>query len=107
MARMRLVARAAALLFGLVASHALGQGAGWQTFGPALFQVDAVATASDVLTVYAAGADFSAGQSAIFRSTDGGLTWNTVVQAATGEFYSDILVDPGNPATIYTGAPGN
>lgn len=107
MASMRFLARASFLLFAAASSRALAQGAGWETYGPPLFQVGAVATPADNAAVYAASSDFAAGQSAIFRSPDGGLTWTTVVAAAAGEFYSDILVDPGNPATLYAGAPGN
>jgi len=107
MGPMRSTTRACLLLFLTAAPHAFAQGAGWQTFGPALFQVGAVATGADDQTVYAAGSDFAAGQSAIFQSTNGGLAWTTVVQAAAGQFYSDILVDPGNPSTLYAGAPDN
>jgi len=104
MGAMRSGARAAFVLLAACASRALAQSPAWETFGPPLFQVNAVATAPDELTVYSGSADFSAGQSAIFRSVNGGHTWSTVVQAASGEFYSDLLVDPANPATLYAGA---
>jgi photosystem II stability/assembly factor-like uncharacterized protein len=107
MAAMRSIARAALLLFAAASSRVLAQGAGWETFGPPLFQVSAVATPADNAAVYAASSDFGAAQSAIFQSPDGGIDWHTVVQAAAGEFYSDILVDPGNPATLYAGAPAS
>jgi hypothetical protein len=109
MAAMRLFARAGLLVIALaaVAARLRAQSGGWETFGPPLFQVSAVATPADNASVYAASSDFAAGQSAIFRSPDGGLSWTTVVQAAAGEFYSDLLVDPGNSATLYAGAPGN
>ena len=107
MGAMRSIARASLLLFAAGSSRALAQAAGWESFGPVLFQVNAVATAPDETIVYAGSSDYAAGQSAIFRSTNGGQTWKTVVQAASGEFYSDILVDPRNSATIYAGTLGN
>ena len=44
----------------------------WETFGPPLPQVNAVAVGPDELTVYAGGADYAASQAAIFKSADGG-----------------------------------
>jgi len=110
MRAMRSNTRAALLflvLLPLAPARAFAQSAGWATFGPALFQVDAIATPpDDDTTAYAAGSDATANQSAIFVTPDGGFTWTTVVQAATGEFYNDILVDPYDSATLYAGAPG-
>ncbi|HTR04462.1 MAG TPA: hypothetical protein VMN82_14825 [Thermoanaerobaculia bacterium] len=103
---MRHAARLAGLL-ALLPAAALSQSIGWESFGPPLFQVSAISTPADDQTVYAASADATAGQSAIFRSTDGGSHWSGVVQAASGEFYADLLVDPGNAATLYAGAPAS
>ena len=103
---MRRAARLAAGLLVLPAA-ALAQGAGWESFGPPLFQVSAISTPADDQTVYAAAADATAGQSAIFKSTDGGNHWSGVVQAASGEFYADLLVDPASSATLYAGAPSS
>jgi photosystem II stability/assembly factor-like uncharacterized protein len=102
---MRRAAGMIVLVLGLSA-RALAQES-WETFGPPLYQVNALATAADDFTVYAAAGDYSAGQSAIFLSPDGGNHWNTVVQAASGEFYSDLLVNTAGPPTIYAGAPHN
>jgi photosystem II stability/assembly factor-like uncharacterized protein len=94
-----------AVLFAVcLVSPALAQSPSWETFGPPLFQVNAVATGSDELAVYAGGADYAANQAALFKSADGGRRWETLEQAEPGEFFSDILVDPGSPATIYAGA---
>ena len=102
--RTRNAALAAFLFTACLVSPALAQSPSWETFGPPLFQVNAVATGSDELTVYAGGADYAASQAALFKSADGGRRWETLEQAEPGEFFSDILVDPASPATIYAGA---
>ena len=102
--RTRNAALPAVLFTACLVSPALAQSPSWETFGPPLFQVNAVATGSDELTVYAGGADYAASQAALFKSADGGRRWETLEQAEPGEFFSDILVDPGSPATIYAGA---
>lgn len=102
--RARRTAFPAILFVIFLVSPVLAQSPIWQTYGPPLFQVNAVAAGADELTVYADGADYAASQAALFKSADGGRRWETLVQADPGEFYSDIFVDPGSPATIYTGA---
>jgi photosystem II stability/assembly factor-like uncharacterized protein len=99
----RAVAPSVFLAAGLV-RPAFAQTSSWETNGPPLFQVNAVAAGADELTVYAGGADYAASQAALFKSADGGQRWDTLVQADAGEFYSDIFVDPASPATIYAGA---
>ncbi len=94
------------LLFGAAASMA-AQPAGWESFGPPLYQISDVATGSDETTVYASGANTAAGQSGIFESTDAGSLWTGLVAAPLGEAYGDLLVDPGNSQTIYTGTLGS
>lgn len=88
------------------AAPLLAQPAGWESFGPPLFQVSDVATGGDEETIYASAANTTAGQSGIFRSTDAGNTWTGLVQAPAGESYGDLLVDPGDPQTLYTGTLG-
>ena len=102
--RTRRAAIPAVLFAACLVPSALAQSAGWETYGPPLFQVNAVAAGADELTVYAGGADYAASQAAIFKSADSGRRWEALVQADPGEFYSDILVDPGSPSTIYAGA---
>jgi photosystem II stability/assembly factor-like uncharacterized protein len=102
--RTRNAALPAVLFAACLVTPALAQSSSWETFGPPLFQVNAVATGSDELTVYAGGADYAANQAALFKSPDSGRTWETLVQADPGEFYGDILVDQTNPSTIYAGA---
>lgn len=97
---------AAALLSAATCVPALAQLPAWETSGPPLFQVNAVA-AGPGLTVFAAGADYAASQGALFKSVDGGETWDAVAEAARNEYYSDILVDSRNPQRVYAGALGN
>ncbi len=103
---MRAPVRTLFLLAAGPVSLALAQSNSWVTYGPPLFQVNAVATGADETAVYAASADYDAVQSTIFRSPDGGRTWTPLVDASRGEYYGDILVGPGTPATIYAGALG-
>src|SRR5215472_1511974 len=107
MVAMRRVARALALLAIAASSPRLhAQNLGWQSFGPSLYQVNDVTTGIADLTVYAASANFNAGQSAISASTDGGATWTGLVQAPTGQFYAEVLADRSDPNRLYAGAPG-
>lgn len=98
-------------LWGLVLCAAavplVAQPAGWESFGPPLFPVSDVATGADETTVWASAADAASGQSGIFRSTDAGNTWTGLAAAPSGESYGDILVDPGNSQTLYTGTLGS
>lgn len=102
---MRIRGTLSLLLFGAAACVA-AQTAGWESFGPPLYQVSDVATGSDETTVFATGANTAAGQSGIFVSTDAGSDWTGLVPAATGEAFGDLLVDPGDAQTIYTGSLG-
>jgi hypothetical protein len=44
---------------------------------------------------------FSSG-TGIYRTTDGGVTWfNTTGAFGTGDSWSDVVVDPNNPLTVY------
>src|SRR5262249_46481334 len=80
---------------------------GWRTNGPVLYQANAVAAdAAADTSVYAASSIYSAKQSAIFHSKDGGQTWDPLVELLTGEFYASLLVDPRQPQRIYAGTIG-
>lgn len=107
---LRKLARSLPLL--LLAAAAPFQGpmltGGWRSGGPPLYQVNAVATdPSQEAVVYAAASIYSASQSALFRSPDGGKTWEPLVESLTGDFYSAVLVDPRTPQRIYAGAQGS
>ena len=106
MGEMRMRGLLGLVLFSAAAS-VLAQPAGWESFGPPLFQVSDVATGSDETTVFASAAYTPAAQSGIFKSTDAGQTWTGLVQAPPGESYGDLLVDPGNSQTLYTGTLGS
>ena len=78
---------------------------GWRTAGPALYQVNAVATEpANETAVYAAASIYGVSESAVFRSANGGRSWTTLVEASPGTFYSELLVDPRQPLRIYAGA---
>jgi photosystem II stability/assembly factor-like uncharacterized protein len=105
---MRRIARAMVLLATAASSRGLlAQNLGWQSYGPPLFQVSDVSTGIADLTVYAASANFSAGQSAISGSTDGGQTWTGLEQAPTGQFYAEVLADQSDANRLYAGATGS
>jgi len=82
---------------------------GWQSSGPPLYQVNAVAAdPGEDSAVYAAASIYSVSQSALFRSPDGGSTWVPLVDAPSGEFFSEVEADRHDPGRIYAGsqAPG-
>jgi photosystem II stability/assembly factor-like uncharacterized protein len=81
---------------------------GWETSGPELYQVNAVAAApDDDLTAYVGSSIYEVSQSAIFASTDAGRSWRALVEASLGDFFSEILVDVRGTRTIYAGASGS
>ena len=89
----------------LLADRLLAQRAGWETFGPPLYQVNAVETAPGArTTVYAAGSIYEESQSAVFVSEDGGPSWRALLQAPAGSFYTEILIDPNDPRIILAGS---
>ena len=103
--RARRAVLAALLLAAGAAPAALAQAPGWETFGPPLFQVNAVAVGPDELTVYAGGADYAASQAALFKSADGGRRWDALVQADARRVLQPTSSSiPASPSTIYTGA---
>ncbi|MDE2127188.1 MAG: IPT/TIG domain-containing protein [Armatimonadetes bacterium] len=66
---------------------------------------------ADAKTVYAAMADFGAngkfGTTGIYKSTDGGATWaNTTAAVSTTDPFSDVVINPTTPSTLYC-AVGN
>ena len=89
----------------LIADRLLAQRVGWETFGPPLYQVNAIEAApGSRTTVYAAGSIYQESQSAVFVSDDGGRSWRTLLQAPSGSFYTELLVDPNDPRTILVGS---
>jgi len=102
-----LVRAAGAVLFALPTFTSPTPVGGWLTGGPPLFQVNAVAAdPADDAAVYAAASIYSATQSAIFHSPDAGKTWEPLVEALNGDFYSTVFVDPREIQRILAGALG-
>ena len=68
-----------------------------------------VVNSSDPNTVYVAisggGVNGQGGNTGIYRSTDGGTNWtNTTTTISTNANYSDLVIDPSNPNTLYAAA---
>ncbi len=40
----------------------------------------------------------------VYRSSDAGVTWTPVLQPAAADAFSDLLIDPVNPQTLYAAA---
>ncbi len=105
----RTIARAGFAAIMLLAGPptARAQIAGWQTFGPLLTSVNAISTAADSeATVYAGASQYDASQSALFGSTDGGQTWDALLEAERGDYLSEILSDPRDSSRIFAGMLG-
>ncbi|MFY9551685.1 MAG: hypothetical protein WAU32_11080 [Thermoanaerobaculia bacterium] len=78
---------------------------GWVTSGPPLPQSNSVSAPPDAdAVVYAVGSQFDATQSALFASSDAGQTWNPLVEAPRGDYYSEIFVDPRDSQRLFAGA---
>ena len=93
------------VLFGVPAFPTPSPTTAWQSSGPPLYQVNAVAAdPSQDSAVYAAASIYSVSESAIFRSPDGGRTWAPLVDASPGEFFSEVEVDRHDSRRVYAGA---
>jgi hypothetical protein len=91
----------------LTVATAQAQVAGWSTSGPELTSVNAIGTAADAeATAYVGASTYEASQSAIFKTTDGGQTWEALFEASRGEYLSAILVDPRDGQRIFAGVLG-
>jgi Sortilin, neurotensin receptor 3, len=67
----------------------------WETNGPAYPAIDLIASAPDDESTFYAGAhDPTSGKSALFRSRDGGTSWETVAEAPMGETLLSFAIDP-------------
>jgi photosystem II stability/assembly factor-like uncharacterized protein len=75
--------------------------------GPGNYRVQALAiSADDSLVVYAGSFGSGRGRGGLYKSTDGGLTWQSLT-ARAGIGTNAIALDPTSPATIYIGAGGD
>jgi photosystem II stability/assembly factor-like uncharacterized protein len=81
----------------------------WTTNGPVSTRIDALMTAASSPTTLYAGAgdgssDSGGGDSGIFKSTDGGVTWRSSPSPLLDyvRVYS-LIIDPLTPTTLYAG----
>jgi hypothetical protein len=88
---------------------------GWQSNGPPFpFVSDIAVPAQDEQVVYAgatnefrdAAGDWQS-PSAVFRSRDGGLTWETVANAPRGELLTAVAVNPFTPSRLLAVTQGS
>jgi len=94
-----------ALAAALSVASPLAASPGWSTSGPPLPSVSSVASAPDAdPVVYATGSQQEARESAIYGSVDGGSTWTPLVQAPTGDYWSEVFVDPRDTQQLFAGA---
>jgi hypothetical protein len=95
-----LLVAAVALLFAAGPGGAPSPGL-WETNGPAYPAIDLIVPAPDDENVVYAGAhDPETGKSALFRSRDGGTSWETVAEAPAGETLTRFAIDPTGPEHI-------
>jgi hypothetical protein len=66
----------------------------WESHGPAYPFVDVVVAGPDDDTVYAGAHDPASGESALFRSSDGGNRWELLARAPAGETIRQVVMDP-------------
>src|SRR6476660_2475751 len=60
---------------------------------------------SDVVYVAAQGPLFSAGgQRGLYKTTNGGLTWDAVLTISENTGITDVIFDPKNPDVLYAAA---
>ncbi len=74
----------------------------WHVEGPPFPLVNWIATSSDgPELVYAATSDPESGQSALFRSSDGGASWTLLAEALSGDQVSSVETDPAARSRLY------
>ena len=72
----------------------------WESSGPlypAIDQITAAPAPDDENIVYAGAHDPASGKSALFRSRDGGASWETVAEAPASETLRSFAIDPTGP----------
>jgi photosystem II stability/assembly factor-like uncharacterized protein len=97
------------LVLGVLASTGfLAPVGGWESHGPPFpFVSDIAVSPEDELVVYATANDAFRGSdgswqypSAVFRSSDGGLTWVSLASAPAGELATALAIDPFTPTEL-------
>lgn len=87
---------------------------GWESHGPPFpFVANIAVSPENELVVYAAANDAVRGTdglwqypSAVFRSSDGGLTWASLATAPGGEQARGVAIDPFTPSRLLTSTVG-
>jgi photosystem II stability/assembly factor-like uncharacterized protein len=75
---------------------------GWMSFGPAGTRVNSVSAAPDDDGVaYAAATVLESARSALYRTEDAGRSWTGLVEANSGDAYSEIFADPRDPQRVF------
>src|SRR5262245_45532167 len=49
---------------------------------------------------------YTLGGGGVFRSTDGGASWNALSSGQTTQQFTSLAMDPWNPGTLYAGTAG-
>src|SRR5262245_30372407 len=75
---------------------------GWVTNGPQLDQVNSV-NAAPVSRLYAVGSAFATMESAVFESADGGESWESLIEAPRGDYFSEVFADPRDAQRLFAG----
>lgn len=82
-----------------ISSSAGAQEGQWRPLGPEAGSISALAIdPSSPQTVYAGTIGGS-----VFKSTNGGVTWNATRQGLPGHQINELMIDPTAPQTIYAG----
>jgi IPT/TIG domain/S-layer homology domain len=98
------VGRALLITVALLASGAAGADINrWTSGGPWTGAIIAIAAdPTDPQTVYA-----SSQYDGIFRSRDGGLSWQPINQGLLDAWITGLAIDPSNPSTLYASSYGD
>jgi len=79
-------------------------GSNWAQIGPQIFTTTVIAVDPSTPTTLYAGNNISGG--GLFKSFDGGATWQAVNNGLTNGFVSRIVIDASTPSTIYATTNG-
>jgi photosystem II stability/assembly factor-like uncharacterized protein len=78
---------------------------GWDTSGPAGTRATSVSAApDDDRRAYAAATILESSTSALYRTDDGGRSWTGLVEAGTGDAFSEIFADPRDGNRVFASA---
>jgi Leucine-rich repeat (LRR) protein len=86
---------------GLGVSKSSDGGDSWGSPVPVCYSLNGLAVAADSSAIYAGCSD------GVWKSTDGGATWNPYNDGLSNLRVTSLLADPAHPNTIYAGADQN